>query len=84
MDTTEETTEAPVNFIHTIPVLDVATLTLGEMAEAEAQSGRSFNTLLRGAATAKLLALWVHEYRNSEKPRSWQELSSLKAFVPKS
>jgi len=75
-----DTTEAPEKLINSIPKLDVETLTLGEMAEAEAQSGRSFNSLLKGAATGKLLALWVHEYRNSEKPRSWQELSNLRAF----
>jgi hypothetical protein len=78
-----DTTEAP-NLIADIPVLDIKTLTFGEMAEVEAQSGRSFNSLLRGAATGKLLALWVHEYRNSEKPRSWQELSDLRAFAPRS
>lgn len=78
-----DTTETP-NLIATIPVLDIKTLTLGEMAEVEAQSGRSFNALLRGAATGKLLALWVHEFRNSEKPRSWQELSALRAFEPSS
>lgn len=70
--------------IASIPTLDITTLTLGEMAELEAQSGRSFTSLLRGAATGKLVALWVHESRTSEKPRSWQELSALRAFAPKS
>ena len=49
------------------------------MTEAEAQSGRSFEKLIAGRASQKLLALWVHERRsNSGKPRSWQELSSLR------
>ena len=80
MATTEQ-----ANLIADIPPLDVATLTLGEMAAVEADSGRDFARMLTaGNATRKLLALWVHEHRNSETPRSWQELSELRAFAPKS
>ena len=80
----ETETETAPSLLMTIPALDIATLTLGEMSEAEAQSGRSFDGLLRGRATRKLLALFIHEQRTSGKPRSWQELSDLKAYVPPS
>ena len=75
---------AEKSLLLTIPPLDVATLTLGEMAEAERQSGRSFDGLLMGRASRKLLALFIHELRTSEKPRSWHDLSNLKAYVPPS
>lgn len=65
-----------------IPTLDIGTLTLGEMAECEAQSGRSFERLLvSGQATKRLLALWVAERRSSATPRSWSELSSLRPLA---
>lgn len=82
MTATEQ--ETPPSLLLTIPPLDIATLTLGEMSEAERQSGRSFDGLLRGRATRKLLALFIHELRTSAQPRSWQELSDLKAYVPPS
>jgi hypothetical protein len=59
--------------------LDIDSLTLAEMAQAEAETGRSFDRLLTaGAATRRLLALWVHEQRSSERPRTWSELGSLR------
>jgi hypothetical protein len=59
--------------------LDIDSLTLAEMATAEEQSGRSFDRLLTsGAATRRLLALWVHEPRSSERPRNWKELGNLR------
>lgn len=59
--------------------LDLDSLTLSEMAAAEEESGQSFDRLLtRGAATRRLLALWVHEQRTSERPRSWKQLGSLR------
>jgi hypothetical protein len=62
--------------------LDVDTLTLGEMAAAEAESGQPFSQILqvaiRGGATRRLLALWLWERRNSAKPRSWRELADLR------
>ena len=65
--------------------LDVSTLTLGEMSEAEIQSGRSFEKLLGGRATRRLLALWVHEQRTSAQPRNWRDLSNLRlSDVPSS
>ena len=68
-----------------VPTLDVGTLTLGEMAEAELQSGRSMDALLRaGSATRRLLALWVAERRTSAQPRTWSELSTLRPFASSS
>jgi hypothetical protein len=59
--------------------LDIDSLTLAEMATAEEQSGRSFDRLLTsGAATRRLLALWVHEQRSSERPRNWRDLGALR------
>jgi len=59
--------------------LDVDTLTLTEMSEAEVQSGMDFLAILSaGAATRRLLALWVQERRSSERPRTWRELGSLR------
>lgn len=59
--------------------LDIRTLTLGELAEIERQSGRDATALLvAGRATRRLVALFVHELRSSEKPRSWQELANLR------
>ena len=59
--------------------LDIDSLTLGEMMQAERESGQSFDRLLTaGAATRRLLALWVHEQRSSGRPRNWQELADLR------
>jgi hypothetical protein len=60
--------------------VNIETLTLGELAAAEQSSGMSYQAMLKGRATMLLLALFVHELRSSEKPRSWQELSSLKVL----
>jgi hypothetical protein len=68
-----------------IPTLDIATLTLGEMAAIEEQSGRSMDRILTaGSATRRLLALWVAESRSSARPRSWHELSALRVFGKRS
>jgi hypothetical protein len=64
-----------------IPTLDITTLTLGEMAAAELETGRSFQDLLKGRATQRLLALWLDERRNSARPRSWRELGDLRPYV---
>jgi hypothetical protein len=57
--------------------LDLSTLTLGEMAEVERQSRRSFEELLTaGRASRRLAAMFVAEWRNSGAVPSWQELSS--------
>jgi len=59
--------------------LDLDTMTLGEMAAVEAAAGQDFLDLWRaGRATRRLIALYVNEYRASETPRSWQELSALR------
>lgn len=60
--------------------LDIGSVTLGEMVQIEIESGRSFDQLLRGSASRRLLGLWLHEHRSSEPPRSWDELSSLRAL----
>jgi len=57
---------------------DVSTLTLGEAATAEAQSGQTIQQLLRGMASRRILGMLVHELRSSEQPRSWHELSILR------
>lgn len=68
-----------------IPTLDIETLTLGEMSQAEIQSGMRFETLLTsGRSTLRLLALWVQERRTSNEPRSWQELSNLRPLGKRS
>lgn len=58
--------------------LDISTLTLGEMSKVELASGQSFERLIRGRATMRLVAMFIHELRTSAAPRSWQELSSLR------
>lgn len=57
--------------------LDLATLTLGEVAEAERQSGLPFAQMLKGSAGKMLLALFVHRWRSSGTVPSWHDLSSL-------
>ena len=60
--------------------LDLDSLTLGEMAAVEIAAGQDFIQLLSaGRATRRLIALYVNEYRASETPRSWQELSALRS-----
>ena len=64
-----------------VPTLDIGTLTLGEMAALELESGRSMDSLLKGRATLLLVALWVADHRKtSGQPRSWQELGDLRVF----
>ena len=62
-----------------VVTLDLASLTLGEMAAVEKMSGEDFAAMLtRGAASRRLLALAVHELRTSAQPRSWSDLCSLR------
>ena len=58
--------------------LDLATLTMGEIARAEVASGMTLQQLLASPMAKKLMAVFVHELRNYVKPRSWQELSNLR------
>lgn len=58
--------------------LDISTLTLGEMAEAEMASGRTLQELLRSPGARKILALFVHQFRNSGVAPSWSELANLR------
>jgi hypothetical protein len=68
--------------------LDVNSLTLGEMAELEYQTGRGFSSILgaaiKGGTTRRLLALWLQEYRHSDTPRSWRQLGALRPYVSSS
>lgn len=57
--------------------LDITTLTLAEAAAAEAASGLVMRQLARGV-NLRILAMFVHELRTSDAPRSWSELSSLR------
>ena len=62
-------------------VLDIATLTLGEMSAVELASGRSFDKLITaGSATRRLLGLYIRELRRPRSPSdgpmpSWSDLS---------
>lgn len=77
----EGTIDAPPRVVE----LDVDSLTLGELAAIEAESGRDALTMVRnGRAGRKLVALWIAEHRHpssspSGKPRSWHELTNLRA-----
>ena len=64
--------------------LDFRTVTLGEMAEAEASSGRDYQTLVTGRANQKMLALFLHVYRNSGVAPSWSKLGSRRLYVDSS
>ena len=61
---------------------DITTLTLGEAAEAETQSGKSIQQMAKSRASLLLLAVFVQELRNSEQPRSWQELPTCPYSMP--
>lgn len=58
--------------------LDLETLTMGEAAEAERQSGQPLSVLLRSPMSRRMLGWFVHGLRSSERPPSWSELSSLR------
>ena len=58
--------------------LDITTLTLGEAAAAEMASGIPIRKMAASPAALRILAMFVHEYRTSDEPRSWSELSSLR------
>jgi len=57
---------------------DLGTLTLGEAAEAERQSGMPISTMTSSPMTLRMLALFVHGLRTSEQPPLWSDLSSLR------
>jgi hypothetical protein len=58
---------------------DVTSLTLGEMMAAEEASGKPIEKLLSsGRGTLRLLAVFVHQYRNSGSVPSWSELAGLR------
>jgi hypothetical protein len=57
--------------------LDLSTLTLGEMSECEMQSGRSFDQLMKGKATQRMVALFVHGLRHFAPTPSWSDVANL-------
>lgn len=63
-------------------VLDIATLTLGEMSAVELASGKSFGRLITaGSATRRLVGLYIRELRAPRSPSdgpmpSWSDLSA--------
>lgn len=67
-----------------IPTVDVETLvidfdqiTLGEMEAIERSAGRDFWGLFQqGAASRRMIALFLLEYRRSGTPPSWRELGN--------
>lgn len=59
---------------------DLGTLTLGEAAEAERQSGLSLSAMLKSPQTRVILGLFVHLSRTSADKPSWSELSSLRVL----
>ena len=58
--------------------LDISTLTLGEAAQAEIESGLTLQQMIKSSAARKLLALYVVELRSSGRKRTWSELSNLR------
>lgn len=62
---------------------DVNTITLGEALDVEKQSGEEFADLIRSRMGQRMIALYLHERRNSERPRSWHELLSLRILDSK-
>ena len=61
-------------------VLDVDTLTLGEMMAAEEASGLDIGVLLKRPAHRQVLALFVHQSRTSDAPLSWKQLGDLRVL----
>ena len=58
--------------------LDLATVTLGEMAALEMASGRDFGALLKGQVSRRLIALYLREWRSSGVEPSWSSIASLR------
>lgn len=54
--------------------LDLDTLTLRELAEAEKQSGEDAQTILARSTSRMILAVFVHEWRTSGRVPSWSEV----------
>ena len=57
---------------------DLSTLTLGEAAEAERQSGWSIGEIVKSRTALRILGVFVDGLRTSERKRSWSEVSSLR------
>lgn len=59
--------------------LDLSTVTLGEAAEAEKSSGWALAEILKSTIARRVLAMFLHGYRNYDEWPSWNELASLRA-----
>lgn len=63
-------------------VLDVDTLTLGEMWELEKASGQDCGALLVGGrASRRMAAIFIHRLRSSGVAPSWRSLGDLRPPV---
>jgi hypothetical protein len=58
--------------------LDLDTLTLGELMEAEKQSGTDAQELLQSSLGRMILAVFVQRWRSSGVVPSWSEAASLR------
>lgn len=58
-------------------VVDLNTLTLGELSAAEKASGMDTSVLLSRSASRLMLIVFVHRLRTSGQPPTWSELGSL-------
>lgn len=58
--------------------LDIGTLTLGEAAEAERQSGMRIEDIARSTAAMRMLAIFVYLLRSSAKEPRWSDLAALR------
>ena len=63
---------------HRNVTFDLETLTLGEAARAERESGLALTAILSTAMGRRTLGLFVHGLRTSERPPRWSELSNLR------
>lgn len=58
--------------------LDLETLTLGELMEAETQSGIDAQKLLGSNVSRMTLAVFVQQWRSSGSVPSWKEVAGLR------
>jgi hypothetical protein len=62
----------------TIHSIGMETITLGEMAEVEAATGRDFTAMMRaGGVTRKMVALFIFRLRSDGVAPSWGDLAGL-------
>ena len=59
--------------------LDLNTVTMGEAAEAERESGWSIGEIVKSPSARRVLAMFIHGLRHYDVRPSWKELASLRA-----